>query len=86
MASLREFLSTNSELHEDADENESGFLGSFAYGETQKNTPFVRLCTDETVDEGDGMCEFPCTTTFTHANSSEMRRRPRNDRPARPFE
>ena len=64
MASLREFLSKNSELHEDADENESGFLGSFAYGETQKNTPFVRLCTDETIDLSNRICEFTCMRQF----------------------
>jgi hypothetical protein len=30
-----------------------------------KNTPFVRPCTDGTLDEGDGMCAFPCIRIFT---------------------
>ena len=65
MASLRELPSMNSELSDDADENESGFVGSFAYGETRKNDAFVRLCTDGILDEGDGMCAFPCIRILT---------------------
>ena len=54
-------------------DNESGFVSSFAYGETRKNTPFVRPCTDGTVDEGDVMCAFPCIRILTVDCACEQR-------------
>ena len=59
-------------------DNESGFVSSFAYGETRKNTPFVRPCTDGTLDKGDGMCAFPCIRQFTKALRVRIRLRPEN--------